>query len=123
MKQLIKKIAELCKDSIEREAVMLYDYDKQYFDGCSCDVVLEKHKRWIEIECDESCCHKVIIFGDNECPNIENEIAEYLDKNAQERKLFEDRKSNNHYSDCDPGCDPAFPRLGDFERWAYGRNF
>lgn len=124
MKKLIEELALRCKDAIEQAASESYSNgdNPNSFDGCSCSLDL-KDSDVIEIYCDEKGNHEVHIIKEN-CnlvENIENAITEYLDCSADEFSAWQVEFDNDMWRDVDPGCDPAFPHRGDFERWAYGR--
>lgn len=43
-----------------------------------------------------------------------------FERDYEEDYARQEADDDNIYDDVDPGCDPAFPHYGDFERWAYG---
>lgn len=121
---MLVDLCKKCREAIESAAADTYNdgYDVDYFSGyCNTTVKLEKDVE-IEIICEDdvhtvAVCHHTT----GELTNIENYIAQYLDKNADEAAAWQDAYDNDDWRDVDPGCDPAFPHYGDFERWAYGR--
>lgn len=120
MKKILESLCKKCKEHAEDKAMMSYETGQTSFRGFYCAVEFE-NKDYIEIYCDENGFHDVYIsIGENEKPNIEKFIAMYLDENAKENEIWQQEYENDDSCDVDPGCDPAFPHYGDFERWAYG---
>ena len=122
MRQIIEELAKKCKESIEDAAYYSYsDGSNPYrFDGCWSKVKLDGDDV-IEIVCDKRGCHDVAISKKHlEYPNVEQVLAEYLDANADECGAWQDSYDNDMWRTVAPGCDPAFPRHGDFERWVFG---
>ncbi len=121
MKKLVKELCEKCKDAIEQAA-----YDK-YYNGEDLEgtcYALVKLDKGVEIEVDwVDDTHEVIIYHATDCDlrNIEAAISAYLNAYADEPNAWQDAYDHDDWRDVDPGCDPAFPHYGDFERWAYGR--
>lgn len=76
----------------------------------------------IQIEVSVYGCniYDVVIYGDNEYPNIEKAIEDFLSENADLQMSWQAAYDNDEWRGVDSGCDPAFPHHGDFERWAYG---
>lgn len=117
----LEKLLTACKNAIENAAYSsYYEVDRYDFKGCSCVMPID-NKDEIIISCDEQGNHEVEIYKSDgiELPNIEKAITLYLDKHANEYEEWKDACDNDMWRDVDPGCDPAFPRRGDFERWAY----
>lgn len=122
MKKLVKDLADKCKDAIEQAAHdSYYDNDTDFFDGCSCLLDLKGDDQ-VEVGCDSQGRYEVVFYKENEndCANIVSVIEQYLAKNADARQSWQEEFDNDIWRDVDPGCDPAFPHHGDFERWAYG---
>ncbi|MDT3388107.1 MAG: hypothetical protein LIR46_10170 [Bacteroidota bacterium] len=122
MKKFIEKIGKQLKDAAENAAYESYA-ENDVFDGCFARVDIDNVT--YEVECDTDGAHTVMVCNNNhnygvEYPNIEQAIAAYLDDNADELATWQDACDNDIYRGVDPGCDPAFPHRGDFERWAYG---
>ena len=119
----IESLCEKCRKAIEAAAYDSYfDGNANDFGGCACVVPL-KGEDEISISCDAHGCHEVEIYKSDgvEVLNVERAIADYLDENANEYEERERACNNDPWRDVAPGCDPAFPHYGDFERWAYGR--
>lgn len=95
--------------------------DYIHFKGCSVSVDWIDDMN-IDIEVDENGCHEVCIWhkSRNETPLVEKFIADWLDENVDEQAEWQYEYDHDDWRDVDPGCDPAFPHYGDFERWAYG---
>lgn len=124
MNKAVEKLCAKCKEAIESAARESYNdgTNPDEFGGC-CALVGLKGKDQIEVSCDRHGAHEVAIYKEdmNELPNIEKAITDYLDANTDEQGEWQDEYDNDDWRDVDPGCDPAFPHYGDFERWAYGR--
>lgn len=123
MKQLVKDLAERCKDAIEYAAYESYSENEEYhFCGCSCLIDLKGDEQ-IDVYCDALNNFEVTFYKDNEneCANITSEIVQYLKDNANPEQHWQEAYDEDIWKDVEPGCDPAFPHYGDFERWAYGR--
>ena len=122
MKKFIEKIGKQLKEAAENAAYESYS-DSYEFDGCLARVKVGNVT--YDVECAADGAHIVMICNHNhnygdEYPNIENALAAYLDAHADEQAAWQDAYDNDTYRGVDPGCDPAFPHYGDFERWAYG---
>lgn len=118
-------LLERCRDGIglaARESYREGCVDR--FEGCYCMVGL-KDGAQIEIAADRrGGIAEVLIYhkDGNELPNLEGYIKDWLEDNAGDLwDEWQDECDNDDWRDVDRGCDPAFPRYGDFERWAYGR--
>lgn len=124
MKKLVKKLAESCKEAIENAAYESYsDGTNPYsYDGTDCIVKFSSEQYdTIEVSSCKEGTHEVFVcHKNNEYPNIEHAIEAYLNANANELGVWTDAFDNDIWRGVDPGCDPAFPHHGDFERWAYG---
>lgn len=129
MKKFIEKIGKQLKDAVENAAYESYaenydSYEEGYeFRGCFARSMAGNAT--YEVECEPDGAHIVMVCNDNhnygvEYPNIEQALADYLDAHADEQAAWQDAYDNDTWRDVDPGCDPAFPHYGDFERWAYG---
>ena len=104
MKKRIADLAEKCKEEIEEAAY------ESYYNG----------NIKIEISTFGSNEYEVAIYGDKEYPNIEKSIADFLSENADPSICWQSAYDNDEWRNVNSGCDPAFPRQGDFEKWAYG---
>lgn len=120
MKKVIKKLAEVCKEAIEQAARESYADNPCCFDGCSCLMDLQGDDQ-IEVYCDSNGKCEVLIYKRVECLNVEKALEAYLDANADPEGAWQEEFDGDMWKDVEPGCDPAFPHRGDFERWAYGR--
>lgn len=112
-----------CKAVLEQAARDSYnDGNTDCFNGCDCMVDLDNDAQ-IEISADKYCEIEVVILhnDNNELPNFESYIKSYLDGNVNLQDEWQDEYDHDDWRNVDPGCDPAFPHYGDFERWAYGR--
>ena len=121
MKKCIADLAEKCKEEIEDAAYESYynGDNPNYFTGCTCRFSLNDNIQ-IEISTFGSNEYEVAIYGDNEYPNIEKAIKDFLSENADPSICWQSAYDNDEWRNVDSGCDPAFPRQGDFEKWAYG---
>lgn len=123
MKKAIETLCVKCKEAIESAARESYSdgSNPQEFDGCSATVDL-KGRDQIEVSCDRKGSFEVVACKENmnEVPNVEKAIQDYLSVNADPQAEWQGEYDNDDWQDVDPGCDPAFPHCGDFERWAYG---
>lgn len=124
MTMKLQTLLDKCKAGIEQAARDSYNNGDNInmFDGCYCTIDLDNNSQ-IEISADRHCELEVIIYHDdcNELPNFESYIKSWLDANADPQAEWQDEYDHDDWRDVDPGCDPAFPHYGDFERWAYGR--
>lgn len=128
MKKAVEKLCVKCKEAIESAARQSYDDGTNpcRYGGCSAMVGLDNGAQ-VEISAMKDGTHEVLVYhkNANETPNIEKAIKDYLDANADEQDEWQDEYDNDDWRGVDPGCDPAFPHYGDFERWAnpqlYGR--
>lgn len=121
----LRDLLERCRDGIELAARESYhEGEAGRFEGCYCMVAL-KDGAQIEIAADRrSVIAEVLVYhkNGNELPNLEGYIKGWLDDNACDLPgEWQDECDHDDWRDVDRGCDPAFPRCGDFERWAYGR--
>lgn len=120
MKKRIADLAEKCKEEIEDAAYESYynGDNPNYFTGCTCRFNLNDD---IQIEISFLCSsgYEVAIYGDNLYPNIEKAIEKFLSKNANPSACWQSAYDDDEWRNVDAGCDPAFPRYGDFEKWAY----
>lgn len=120
MKKRIADLAEKCKEEIEDAAYESYynGDNPNYFMGCTCRFNLNDD---IQIEISFLCSsgYEVAIYGDNLYPNIEKAIEKFLSKNANPSVCWQSAYDDDEWRNVDAGCDPAFPRYGDFEKWAY----
>lgn len=118
-------IKKKCAEAIESAAYeSYYEFTSYGFEYASA--VVKHNGVNIEINAKNDRCvvsYEILVDhkSDNEVPNVENEIEEYLSVNCDLVKEWQEAYENDEYRDVDPGCDPAFPHYGDFERWAYGR--
>lgn len=124
MKNLVRKFAEACVEPLNEAAYKSYWNDPEDFQNCSCLVNITDD---IQVEVyafykNDTVNFQVTIYhsSDNETPNIDNEIANYLSCKCNLRWKWQEARDDYMHRDIDPGCDPAFPHYGDFERWAYG---
>lgn len=112
-----------CKSAVEQAARDSYnDGDTDEFEGCTCLVDLANNAQ-VELSVDRRCETEVVILHNNgnELPNLEGYIKRWLDKNTDPQGEWQGEYDTDIWRGVDPGCDPAFPHYGDFERWAYGR--
>lgn len=112
-----------CKSAVEQAARDSYnDGDTDEFEGCTCLVDLANNAQ-VELSVDRHCETEVVILhnNSNELPNLEGYIKRWLDKNTDPQGEWQGEYDTDIWRGVDPGCDPAFPHYGDFERWAYGR--
>lgn len=123
MSTILSKLCEKSKEAIETAARDSYNdgTNPDIYEGCSALVDLDKEAQ-IEVYQDKKGRYEVNIYhkSNNETPLIEAAIEDYLSENADPQGEWQDEYDNDDYRDVDPGCDPAFPHYGDFERWAYG---
>lgn len=121
MKKHIADLVEKCKEEIEDAAYeSYYNGDTpNYFKGCTCRFFLNDNIQ-IEISTFGSNEYEVAIYGDKEYPNIEKSIEDFLSANADPSICWQSAYDNDEWRNVDSGCDPAFPRQGDFKKWAYG---
>lgn len=121
MKTCIADLAEKCKEEIEDAAYESYynGDNPNYFTGCTCCFLLNDN---IQIEISTFDCnqYEVTLCRDNEYPNIEKSIEDFLSANADPSLCWQSAYDNDVWRNVDAGCDPAFPRHGDFEKWAHG---
>ncbi|MDD6541767.1 MAG: hypothetical protein PUF32_05640 [Prevotella sp.] len=124
MDKVIMDLCERCKDALETAARTSYNNgdNPDWFDGCHTIIDLAGEAQ-IECTVDRKGNHEVLIYheSNNETPNLEKAIADWLDDNVDEEAEWQDEYDHDDWRDVDPGCDPAFPHYGEFERWAYGR--
>lgn len=116
----IDNLCNRCKDAIEDAA--RESYNEGNVDSlCDCSATIDVGPVQIEIVLKNDGSHEVTVFhkNNNESPNVEKRIEDYLDAHADEQGAWQDEYDNDIYRDVDSGCDPAFPHCGDFERWAY----
>ena len=120
MSKLLADLAEICKEEIEDAAYESYRNgdSPNCFNGCVCHFFLNDNIQ-IEISAFGSNKYEVAIYGNNEYPNIEKAIENFLLKNANPSECWQSAYDNDEWRNVDAGCDPAFPRYGDFEKWAY----
>jgi len=122
MRQIIDKLAEACREAVEKTAYESYynGVNPNSFDGCCCSVKLYGCDA-IEVSCYNDGTYEVFIcHKESQYLNVEQAIADYLGTHADPLGAWQEADDDNIYEDVDPGCDPAFPHYGDFERWAYG---
>lgn len=121
MKKILDYLCSKCKEEIEKEAYKSYDEEPYHFEGCYAMVDLKGNSQ-IEVTCKKNGTHEVLIYHDsgNEDSNLEKYITDYLDNNADEQAQWQDAYDNDDWRDVDPGCDPAFPHVGDYERYKFG---
>lgn len=121
MKKCIADLSEKCEEEIEDAAYESYHNgdNPNYFEGCTCRFDLNDN---IQIEVSVYGCniYDVVIYGDNEYPNIEKAIEDFLSENVDPQMSWQAAYDNDEWRGVDSGCDPAFPHHRDFERWAYG---
>lgn len=123
MEKTLENLCKLCKQAIEEAAYDSYAEDcTNRFEGCSAMVDLVNDAQ-IEVTSDKNGLHEVCVYhhNGNETPRLELHIKRWLDIHADEQAQWQEAYDNDEWRDVDPGCDPAFPHFGDFERWAYGR--
>lgn len=116
----IDNLCNRCKDAIEDAA--RESYNEGNVDGLrDCSATIDTGSAIIEIVLKDDGSHEVIVYHENDrkSSNVEKCIENYLDTHADEQGAWQDEYDNDIYRDVDPGCDPAFPNCGDFERWAY----
>lgn len=122
MKQLLT-ICDKCKQAIEDAAYESYQNgdNPDRFDGCTALVDLTGDAQ-IEATVDRKGNYEVNVYHDsgNETPNFEKFLTDWLTAHADPEGQWQDAYDSDDWRDVDPGCDPAFPHYGDFERWAYG---
>lgn len=122
MEKTLENLCERCKQAIEDAAYNSYsEGSPESFEGCSAMVDLDNDAQ-IEITSDRRGLHEVCVYhhNGNETPRLERYIKEWLDARTDEPGQWQEAYDNDDWRDVDPGCDPAFPHYGDFERWAYG---
>lgn len=123
MSTILSTLCEKSKEAIETAARDSYNDGRNpdRYDGCTALVDLHNDAQ-IEVYQDKKGRYEVNIYhkSNNETPLIEAAIEDYLSENADPQGEWQDEYDNDDYRDVDPGCDPAFPHYGDFERWAYG---
>lgn len=121
MKKCIADLAEKCKEEIEEAAYESYynGGNPNYFKGCTRRFFLNDNIQ-VEISTFGSNEYEVAIYGDREYPNIEKAIEDFLSENTEPSICWQSAYDNDEWWNVDSGCDPAFPRQGDFEKWAYG---
>ena len=122
----LDNIKKQCAKAIEDAAYESYnEYMSDGFEAAKAEVDVNG----INIEVNATKTHKGVVcfevFIDhksgNEVQNVEMDIEKYLSDNCDLDEEWHEAYENDDWRDVDPGCDPAFPHYGDFERWAYGR--
>lgn len=121
MKKLVKRLAEACRDAIEKAACNSYsDGTNPFsFDGVACTLQLSCVKYdVIEVSCDDNGTHEVCVcHKDVEHTNIEDAIAAYLDGNADEFSSWQEAHENDRGSE--PYIDPGFASWVDYCNYMY----
>lgn len=123
MRKCLADLAEKCKEGIEETAYESYynGDNPNYFEDCKYSFDFND-KVFIEVSALGGYKYEVAIYEEwgKEYPNIEKAIEDFLSANADPSSSWQAAYDNDEWRGVDSGCDPAFPRQGDFEKWAYG---